>query len=201
MSSYAQKRFLPCTPALLFELVAAVDLYPEFLPWCLAVRIRSSEKLQGTPEKALIVADLVIGSRMIRERYRSRVTAGPNASTLPTVECPFRYLNSHWIFEPVTPRAKRPGGGTMLTYHIKFEFRSRLLESLVGGVVRRGKSRMGAAFERRAKRLYRVCRSGAIRPGVTHSQGDMLVDALFQALVHGLANANASLKVASTRRK
>jgi ribosome-associated toxin RatA of RatAB toxin-antitoxin module len=83
MSSYAEKRFLPYTPALLFEVVAAVDRYPEFLPWCLAVRTRSSEKLQGTPEKALIVADLVIGSRMIREQLQVARHSRPNALTLP----------------------------------------------------------------------------------------------------------------------
>jgi coenzyme Q-binding protein COQ10 len=53
----------------------------------------------------------------------------------------------------------------MLTFHIKFEFRSRLLESLVGALFDEAASRMVAAFERRAKRLYRICRSGAIRPG------------------------------------
>ena len=61
MSIYTEKRFLPYPPAQLFELVAAVDRYPEFLPWCRAARIRSREKLQGAAEQTSIVADLVIG--------------------------------------------------------------------------------------------------------------------------------------------
>ena len=77
MSIYRERRFLPYTPAQLFELVAAVDQYPKFLPWCLAARIRSTETLEGTTQKALMMADLVIGFCMIRERYTSRVTLQP----------------------------------------------------------------------------------------------------------------------------
>ena len=99
MSIYTEKRFLPYPPAQLFELVAAVDRYPEFLPWCRAARIRSSEKLRDAPEKTLIVADLVIGFGMIRERYRSRVTLQrPQRIDVAYVEGPFRCLNSYWTF-------------------------------------------------------------------------------------------------------
>jgi coenzyme Q-binding protein COQ10 len=165
MSIYTEKRFLPYTPAQLFELVAAVDRYPEFLPWCLAVRIRSSKKLCGTPQKALIVADLVIGFRMIRERYTSRVTLQPPQRIDVTyVEGPFRYLNSYWIFEPVAPSTKRPIGGTMLTFHIEFEFRSKLLQSLMGVLFNEAVTRMVAAFASRAKQLYSARQSGATRP-------------------------------------
>jgi coenzyme Q-binding protein COQ10 len=155
MSTYAEKRFLPYTPAQLFELVAAVDRYPEFLPWCLAARIRSAEKPQGTPQKALIVADLVVGFHMIRERYTSRITLQPlQRIDVTSVNGPFRYLNNHWIFEPVAPSSQRPVGGTLLTFHIEFEFRSLLLQSLIGAVFSEAVTRMIAAFERRAKQLY-----------------------------------------------
>jgi coenzyme Q-binding protein COQ10 len=155
MSTYAEKRFLPYTPAQLFELVAAVERYPEFLPWCRAVRIRSSEKLRGIPQKALVVADIIIGFRMLRERYTSRVTLqSPQRIDVTCIEGPFRYLNSHWIFEPVAPSAKRPAGGTILTFRIEFEFRSQLLRSLMGVLFNEAAGRMVAAFEGRAKRLY-----------------------------------------------
>lgn len=155
MSNYTEKRFLPYTPAQLFELVAAVDRYPEFLPWCLAGRVRSSEKLSGTPHKTLFVADLVIGFRMIRKRYTSRVTLQPPQRIDVTyVEGPFRCLNSHWIFEPVAASDKRPTSGTMLTFHIEFEFRSSLLQSLMGMLFDEAVRRMVAAFERRARQLY-----------------------------------------------
>ena len=155
MSTYTERRFLPYTPAQLFELVAAVDRYPEFLPWCLAARIRFPKKPQGTSNKALMVADLVIGFRVFRERYTSRVTLQPpQRIDVVYVEGPFRYLNNHWIFEPVARSAERPVGGTMLTFHIEFEFRSTLLQSLVGGLFNEAVRRMVAAFEGRAKQLY-----------------------------------------------
>jgi coenzyme Q-binding protein COQ10 len=155
MSSYAEKRFLPYTPAQLFELVAAVDRYPEFLPWCLAARVRSAGTLPGAPRKALLVADLVIGFRMMRARYTSRVTLRPpQRIDVTCVEGPFRYLNNHWAFEPVAASAGRPSGGTMVVFRIEFEFRSSLLQSLMGVLFDEAVSRMVAAFEGRAKQLY-----------------------------------------------
>jgi coenzyme Q-binding protein COQ10 len=155
MSIHTKKRFLPYPPAQLFELVAAVDHYPEFLPWCRAARIRSREGLQGAAEQTSIVADLVIGVGMIRERYRSRVTLQPPQRIEVTcVEGPFRCLNSSWTFDPVAPSAKHPEGGTMLTFHIQFEFRSTLLQSLMATLFDDAARRMVAAFEGRAKRLY-----------------------------------------------
>jgi coenzyme Q-binding protein COQ10 len=164
MSKYTETRFLPYAPAQLFELVAAVDRYPEFLPWCLAARILSAENLRGAPHKGLMVAELVIGFRMIRERYTSRVTLQPpQRIDVTCVEGPFRYLNNRWIFEPVAPSAERPVGGTMLTFHIEFEFRSTLLQSLIGGLFNEAVRRMVAAFESRAKQLYSAHR---VRPGL-----------------------------------
>jgi len=169
MSTYTEERFLPYTPTQLFELVAAVDRYPEFLPWCLAARIRSAKKLQGTSNKALMVADLVIGFRVFRERYTSRVTLQPpQRIDVVYVEGPFQYLNNHWIFEPVARSAERPVGGTMLTFHIEFEFRSTLLQSLVGGLFNEAVRRMVAAFEGRAKRLYG---GQQVRPGLRELAG------------------------------
>jgi coenzyme Q-binding protein COQ10 len=167
MSIYTEKRFLPYAPQHLFELVAAVDRYPEFLPWCRAARIRSSEKLRVAPEKTLIVADLVIGFGMIREHYRSRVTLQrPQRIDVANVEGPFRRLNSYWTFDPVAPSAERPVGGTMLTFHIEFEFRSKLLQSLMAALFEEAASRMVAAFKGRAKQLYGARRLRAPAPPV-----------------------------------
>jgi coenzyme Q-binding protein COQ10 len=165
MSIYTEKRLLPYTPQQLFELVAAVDRYPEFLPWCRAARIHSSEKLPGAPEKMLIVADLVIGFGMIRERYRSRVTLQPSQRIEVTyVDGPFRCLDSNWTFDPVAPSAERPAGGTMLTFHIEFEFRSKLLQPLMAGLFEEASSRMVAVFKGRAKQLYGARRLRARAP-------------------------------------
>lgn len=164
MSSYAEKRFLPYAPEQLFELVAAVDRYPEFLPWCLAARMRSAGTLPGTPRKALRVADLVIGFHMMRVRYTSRVTLqSPRRIDVTCIDGPFRYLNNHWTFEPVAPSARRPTGGTMVAFRIEFAFRSSLLHSLMGVLFDEAVGRMVAAFERRASELYGARSSGVAR--------------------------------------
>lgn len=155
MPTHAEKRFLPYRPEQLFELVASVDRYPEFLPWCIAARIRSREPLPGTPPRTLITADLVIGFRMIRERFTSRVTlTPPQRIDVSYSEGPFRYLNNHWIFDPVEPGPEHPGGGTMLDFYVDFEFHSKLLQSLMSMLFNEAVKRMVAAFEGRAKQLY-----------------------------------------------
>lgn len=166
MPTHAEKRFLPYRPEQLFELVASVDRYPEFLPWCIAARIRSREKVPEDPTRTLITADLVIGFRMIRERFTSRVTLSPPGRIDVTyAEGPFRYLNNHWIFEPVAPSPEHPTGGTMLDFYVDFEFRSKLLQSMMGMLFNEAVRRMVGAFEARARQLYGAgSAAGAPRP-------------------------------------
>ena len=148
MPTHAERRFLPYTPEQLFDLVAAIDRYPEFLPWCLAARIR-------TRTDELLVGDLVIGFRMVREKFSSRVTLErPNKIHVVYTDGPLRHLNNHWRFERVAPDARHPTGGTMLDFHIDFEFHSRLLQSLMGVLFNEAVKRMVAAFEARAMQLY-----------------------------------------------
>lgn len=155
MPTHAEKRFLPYRPEQLFELVASVDRYPEFLPWCIAARIRSREALPGESSQTLITADLVIGFRMIRERFASRVTLQPpRRIDVNYSEGPFKYLNNHWIFDPVAPSAEHPTGGTMLDFYVDFEFKSKLLQSVMAMLFNEAVRRMVTAFEGRAKQLY-----------------------------------------------
>jgi coenzyme Q-binding protein COQ10 len=155
MPTHAEKRFLPYRPEQLFELVASVERYPEFLPWCIAARIRSREPINGSPDRTMITADLVIGFRMIRERFTSRVSLSPpDRIDVNYSEGPFRYLNNHWIFEPVEPSATHPSGGTMLDFYVDFEFHSKLLQSLMAMLFNEAVKRMVHAFETRAKQLY-----------------------------------------------
>ena len=92
MPTHAERRPLPYRPDQLYQLVADVERYPEFLPWCLAARIRE----RGP---TLVVADLLIGYKMVRERFTSRVTLSPPGRIdVSYTEGPFRYLNNHWLF-------------------------------------------------------------------------------------------------------
>jgi coenzyme Q-binding protein COQ10 len=141
MPTHAEKRRLPFSQEQLFELVATVDKYPEFLPWCLNSRIR---KREGD----VFWADLVIGFKMVRERFTSKVTlSGPSRIDVTYTDGPFKYLNNHWIFEP-------DGDGTIIDFYVDFEFRSALLQKLIQPLFSEAVARMVAAFEKRAHQLY-----------------------------------------------
>ncbi|HTT81270.1 MAG TPA: type II toxin-antitoxin system RatA family toxin [Stellaceae bacterium] len=141
MPTHAEQRLLPYTPEQLFALVADIERYPEFLPWCVGARIRERQ-----PD--LIVADLIIGFRVFRERFTSRVKlAPPHRIDVAYSEGPFRYLNNYWTFE------KAPGG-CRIDFFVDFEFKSRVLQKVIEVLFGEAVRRMVAAFERRAERLY-----------------------------------------------
>ena len=141
MPTHAERRFLPYTPAQLFDLVADVERYPEFLPWCIAARVRSRE---GN----VLVADLVIGFKMIREKFTSRVTLSPPTRVdVAYTHGPLRYLNNHWIFEAAP-------GGCVIDFYVDFEFRSVVLQKIIGALFGEAVKRMVNAFETRASKLY-----------------------------------------------
>ena len=141
MPTPTEQRFLPYTPEQLFALVADVERYPEFLPWCVGARIR-----ERRPD--LIVADLVIGFRMLRERFTSRVALSPPRRIDVTyTEGPFKYLNNYWIFDEAP-------GGCRLDFFVDFEFRSRILQKIIEMLFHEAVRRMVGAFEGRARQLY-----------------------------------------------
>ncbi len=143
MPTHAEKRLLPYEPEQLFELVADVERYPEFLPWCLAARVT---RRQGN----VIHADLIIGFKMFREGFTSRVTLDRPVSRIDVAYTrgPFRYLNNHWIFD------NHPDG-CLIDFYVDFEFRSRLLKRAMAPLFNEAVGRMVAAFEARADDLYR----------------------------------------------
>lgn len=142
MPTHAEKRVVPFTPEQLFNLVADVQRYPEFLPWCVGARIR---KREGN----LVVADLVIGYKMIRERFTSRVTLSPEKSRIDVeyADGPFKYLNNHWVFE------EHPDG-CLIDFYVDFEFHSKMLQKIIEVFFNEAVRRMVAAFESRAHDLY-----------------------------------------------
>jgi coenzyme Q-binding protein COQ10 len=142
LPTHAERRVLPYTQEQLFNLVADVERYPEFLPWCLAARVRERK-----PD--LVVADLLIGFKMVRERFTSRVELKrPSCIDVTYAEGPFRYLNNHWVFTEL------PNGCCEIDFFVDFEFHSALLQKLIGLLFNEAVRRMVAAFETRAKQLY-----------------------------------------------
>jgi len=149
MPRHSETRYLPYTPEQLFDLVADVARYDEFLPWVVAVRVRSSSEAET-------VADLVVGFNAFKERFTSRVVKQrPEQICVDYVEGPLKHLHNEWRFEPADD------GGTNVHFLVDFAFRSRLFESLAGAMFDRALRRMTGAFEQRAAALYGSNRSSA----------------------------------------
>lgn len=141
MPTHAEQRVLPYTPEQMYNLVADIEQYPKFLPWCLAARIR---KRDGN----VIVADLVIGFKMVRERFTSRVVLEPkHRIDVEYIQGPLRHLNNHWEFQP-------HDDGCLIDFYVDFEFRSAMLQKLIGTLFNEAFRRMVVAFEARARELY-----------------------------------------------
>ena len=142
MPTHAEKRVLPFTPEQLFAVVADIEKYPEFLPWCIATRIR---RRVGK----VVHADMVIGFKMFRERFTTRdVLDPPRRIDVSYHDGPFKYLNNHWIFEP------HGDGHCELDFYIDFEFHSRLFQKMVGVIFNEAVRLMVTAFEKRAREIY-----------------------------------------------
>jgi len=149
MPRHSETKHLPYTPEQLFELVADVRRYDEFLPWVTAVRVRSSSETE-------MVADLIVGFNAFKERFTSKVTKQrPDRICVDYVEGPLKYLKNEWKFD------RAEDGGTNLSFSVDFAFKSRLFETLAGAMFDRALRRMTGAFEQRAAALYGINRSSA----------------------------------------
>jgi coenzyme Q-binding protein COQ10 len=149
MPRHSETRHLPYTPEQMFDLVADVARYDEFLPWVVAVRVRSSNDSET-------IADLVVGFNAFKERFTSRITKErPTHICVDYIEGPLKYLKNEWRFEPA------PGGGADVRFSVDFAFRSRIFEVLAGQMFDRALRRMTGAFEQRAAALYGISKSSA----------------------------------------
>ena len=148
MPRHTEKRTLPYTPEQLFDLVADVGRYQEFLPWVAATRIRSASETE-------MVADLVVGFRALKETFTSRARMiRPREIEIDYIEGPLKYLHNSWKFAPAP-------GGTEVDFCVDFAFRNRLFEALAGQMFDRALRRMIGAFEDRANALYGAAGSGS----------------------------------------
>jgi coenzyme Q-binding protein COQ10 len=141
MPTHAEKQILPYRPDQMFDLVADVGKYPQFLPWCVASRVRKRTESE-------LLSDLTIGFGPFRETFTSRVTLDrPNRVKVSYENGPFRYLNNQWDF-------RAHSGGTEVSFFVDFEFRSRLLQAAIGVVFNEAVRRMVNAFKKRARDVY-----------------------------------------------
>ena len=146
MPTHSETRKLPYTAQQMYDLVADVGSYPEFLPWCAAARVRSVTP-QGDAE--VMLADLVISFKVFRERFGSRVTLFPKDMKIDTeyLDGPFRYMKSNWAFRDAE-------GGCEVSFFVDFEFKNAVLQGIIGLVFNEAMQRVVRAFERRAAALY-----------------------------------------------
>jgi coenzyme Q-binding protein COQ10 len=146
MPSHSETRTLPYTAQQMYDLVADVARYPEFLPWTAAARIRS-RKAEGDHE--VMLADLVVSFKVFRERFGSRVTLWPERKRIDTeyIEGPFKHLHSRWEFRDVD-------GGSEVHFEVDFEFRNIILQKAAGLFFFEAMQRIVRAFEARAHQLY-----------------------------------------------
>lgn len=148
MPSHTEKRKLPYSAQEMYDLVADVGSYPQFLPWNSAARIRDRRPIEGGGE--VMEADLVISFKVFRESFGSRVTLWPDQHKIDTeyLDGPFRHMNSFWKFTDL------PGGGCEVDFFVDFEFRNAILQGIIGMVFNDAMQRIVRAFERRAVQLY-----------------------------------------------
>ncbi len=140
----------PISPRQLYDLVADIERYPEFLPWCIAARVSDG---------GLITADMVIGFKVFRERFTSRARLDPDGRRIDVAyeHGPFKHLDNHWVFED------HPQGCT-IDFYVDFAFRSRILQKLIEPLFAEAVRRMVSAFETRAGKLYGAPKPPSPRP-------------------------------------
>ena len=147
MHRYTETKRLPYSAEQLFSLVLDIEKYPQFLPWCRAARIVNRE------ENGAFLGELMISFSHLTERYTSRVAPTPPTATqegkieVTLVSGPFNFLNNHWRFVPHTE-------GCEIHLDLDFEFKSKLLDKMLGGMFQRACEKMVAAFTTRAEALY-----------------------------------------------
>jgi coenzyme Q-binding protein COQ10 len=148
MPEFSTTRHVRHSAADMFNLVADVERYPEFVPLCRSLDVR--KRMRDDKGREVIVADMAVAYRLIRETFTSRVTLDrPNREILVEyLEGPFQRMNNRWCFRPEGESASE------VRFFISYEFRSRTLGLLMGAVFDTAFRRFAAAFERRADKVY-----------------------------------------------
>lgn len=142
MPSHQEKRILPYSAEQLFDLVMDIEKYPQFLPWCIGARINSRSKNE-------VNADVIVGYKMFRERFASRVHyIRPNAIEVEYLKGPMRHLQNKWVFTNLR------AGQCEVDFYVDFSLESKIFEKLVGQFFHKALVKMINAFEMRAVDLY-----------------------------------------------
>ena len=147
MPQFETRRPANHTADQMFALVADVEKYPEFLPLCEALTLRSRKERDG---KTLLVADMSVGYKAIRETFTTQVLLNKDERVIEVkyIDGPFKYLDNRWRFEPAGE------GQSIVHFYIDYEFKSRILGALMGSMFDRAFRMFSDAFEKRADSIY-----------------------------------------------
>jgi len=149
MPQFSTSRAVKHSAGDMFDLVADVERYPEFVPLCRCLKIRN--RISEPEGVEVLIADMTIAYKFIRETFTSRVTLDrPNLHILVEyLEGPFRRMENRWVFHPTSAKTCR------VEFFIAYEFRSRSFALLMGTMFDAAFRRFAAAFERRADQIYK----------------------------------------------
>jgi coenzyme Q-binding protein COQ10 len=159
MPSFETKHRIRHSAAEMFALVADVESYPQFLPLCEGLKVRSRKETEG---KLVLVADMEVGYKAVRETFTSRVTCEREALKILVeyIDGPFHHLENRWSFRDI-----EGGAACLVDFSIDYEFKSKMLGLLMGKMFDVAFHKFVAAFERRADQVYgrakRLARRGA----------------------------------------
>jgi coenzyme Q-binding protein COQ10 len=147
MPQFETHRHVKHSPDRMYDLVADVEKYPQFLPLCEALTIRSRKERDG---KVLLVADMTVGYKAIRETFTTQVLLNPaeRAIDVKYIDGPFKYLDNRWRFEASDE------GGSAIHFFIDYEFKNRLRGAVMGSMFDRAFRMFAEAFETRADKIY-----------------------------------------------
>ena len=148
MPRFNSRRRVNHSASEMFDLVADVERYPEFVPLCQSLKIR--QRSPGPNGTEVVIADMTVSFKLVRETFTSRVTLDrANLNILVEyLRGPFSKLENRWTFEPKSDNSCEVG------FYIAYEFKSRMLAMLMGAMFDTAFQRFAAAFEKRADKVY-----------------------------------------------
>lgn len=148
MPRFSSKRRVNHSAREMFDLVADVERYPEFVPLCQSLKVR--QRTQQPDGIEVVVADMTVSFKLVKETFTSKVTLDRSNLTILVeyLRGPFRHLENRWSFEPKSEKACDVG------FFLEYEFKSRMLAMLMGTMFDAAFARFSAAFEKRADIIY-----------------------------------------------
>jgi coenzyme Q-binding protein COQ10 len=155
MPQFSSKRRVRHSAPQMFDLVADVERYPEFVPLCRTLKIR--QRTPGPDGTEIVIADMTVSFKLVREGFTSRVTLDhPNLKILVEyLQGPFSNLENRWTFEP------KSDGACDVGFFLAYEFKSRMLAMLMGTMFDTAFQRFAGAFEKRADAIYGKARAAS----------------------------------------